>query len=97
MKLKPYKEKIPVINTVKDICSKIDASSATDITIDVDGGITLENFKRIVDYQSDRLVIETKQKKVYIYGEELTIASCDKHFATAIGNIKKIEIFSKDV
>lgn len=97
MKLKPDKEKISFSKVVKEMCSKIDKSSSTSLNIDLDGGITLENFKKIVDYKSDKVVIETKQKRVYIYGEKLSITYCDKHFATANGDIRKIEIFSKEV
>lgn len=97
MKLKPYKEKNSLLKAVKDIYSKVDTSSATAIAIDVDGGIVIENLKKIIDYQHNKLVIETKDKTVYIYGENLTIASCDKHFAAMYGNIEKIEIFSKEV
>ena len=97
MKLKPVKEKIHLADVFKDMFSKVDKSSATSITVDVDGGITMENFKRIVDYTNEKAVIETGIKTVYIYGEKLQITFCDKHYATARGDIRKIEIFSKEV
>ena len=97
MKLKPVKEKIHLVDVFREMFSREDKSSATSITVDVDGGITMENFKRIIDYTNRKAVIETGVKKVYIYGENLQITFCDKHYATARGDIRKIEIFSKEV
>ena len=97
MKLKPVKEKIHLVDVFREMFSKVDKSSATSITVDVDGGITMENFKRIIDYTDRKAVIETGIKTVYIYGEKLQITFCDKHYATARGDIRKIEIFSKEV
>ena len=97
MKLKPLREKIPIKDVLKDMFSKVDKSAATSITVDVAGGITMENFKRIIDYTREKAVIETGIKIVYIYGENLEITFCDRHYATARGNIRKIEIFSKEV
>jgi len=93
MKLKPIKEKISMKTVISEMLSKTDKSSAASICIDVDGGIILENFRRIIDYKSDRVAISTKDKIVYIYGYNLSITYCDKHYATASGNIEKIEIF----
>lgn len=97
MKLKPLKEKINLTAVVREIFSKTDKSADASITVDVDGGIILENFKRIIDYTKDKAVIETKRKTVYIYGENLEITFCDKNFAAAHGEIIKIELFSKEV
>ena len=97
MRLKLLKEKIYLTDVIRDIFSKTDKSVNTSITVDVNGGITLENFKKIVDYTKDRAVIETKRKMVYIYGENLEITFCDKNYATAHGKITKIELFSKEV
>lgn len=84
-------------DVIRDVFSKTDKSADTSISIDINGGITLENFKRIVDYTKDKAVIETKRKMVYIYGENIEITFCDKNYATAHGNITKIELFSKEV
>ena len=97
MKLKPLKERIKLTDVMSDIISKTDKSVNTSITVDVNGGITLENFRRIVDYTKNKAVIETKRKMVYIYGENLEITFCDKNYATAHGKITKIELFSKEV
>ena len=97
MKLKPTKEKTPLLNVFKEMFSKNDVSSNTSLSIDTDGGVTLENFKKLLNYTSQKAVIETKQKIVYIYGENIVITCCDKHFAMANGDITKIELFSKEV
>ena len=97
MKLKPAREKISLKDVFWDMFSKTDISAATSITVDVGGGITMENFKRIIDYTKEKAVIETCRKMVYVYGENLEITYCDKHYAAARGDIRKIEIFSKEV
>lgn len=97
MKLKPTKETVSFLNVFKEMFSKNDKSSDTSLSIDIEGGITLENFKRLLSYTSQKATIETKQKIVYIYGENIVITCCDKHFAMAKGDITKIELFSKEV
>ncbi len=97
MKLKPYKEKQPVSKLIKDIYSFSQEASPTSINIDVDGCITLENFKKLLDYNDTMIALETRDKTVYIYGEELTVITCNKYNATVCGEILKIEIFSKEV
>lgn len=95
LKLKPIKEKILFKDVIREMISKTDKSSPSSITIDIDGGITVENFRKIIDYTDKKVAMETKQKLVYIYGENIAITHCDRHFATACGTIEKIEIFSK--
>ena len=97
MKLKPSKDKTAMKDVFREMFSKRDTSSATSLTIDIDGGITLENFKKLIDYTSSKTIIETKHKLVYIYGNNLVITYCDKHYATACGDIERVEIFSKEV
>ncbi len=82
----------------KNILRSIDDTvNATTISIDDSGSVVLENFKKVLDYTSEKLVMETNKRLIYIYGSELTILSCSKHNAVAKGNIEKIEIFLKEV
>lgn len=69
----------------------------TEISVDENGGIWVDSFNKILDYTKDKLVLETKNKTIYIYGDEITVISCDKHTASAQGKVKKIEIFAKEV
>lgn len=96
MKLRPYREKRSVVNALKDIYSNADATP-TAISVDINGTVNIENFKRIVDYSKEKIVLETKNKKVYLYGENLTLLSCSKHNAVCAGNIVKIELFETEV
>ncbi len=85
-------------NQKKNIFKSMDdLVNNTAIAIDDSGSVVLENFKKVIDYTSDKIVMETNRKIIYIYGENLAILSCDKHNATAQGNIVKIEIFPKEV
>ena len=97
MKLKPQREKIAFTEMLKILKSTGDNTSSTAITLDVDGGVCFENFKRILECRSDKIVIETKKKTVYIYGQNLILDRCNIHSATACGEIEKIEIFAKEV
>ena len=97
MKLKPQREKIAFKEMLKILKSTSDSTSNTAITLDVDGGICFENFKKILECRENKIVIETKRKTVYIYGQNLTLNSCSIHSATACGEIEKIEIFAKEV
>lgn len=93
MRLKPEKEKISPAEVFKDIYSNENEASPTVISVDINGIINIENLKRIEDYRKDRIVLETKTKKVYIYGENLSILSCKKHCAVCVGIISRIEFF----
>lgn len=97
MKLKVNKAKDSIWGGIKTIYSNKPNVAQCVISIDVDGYTTLENFKKINDYTENKIVIETSQKNVYIYGEELKLVSCNKCTAIADGLIKKIEIFDKEV
>ena len=97
MKLKPYKEKKTLFSTVKDIYSVNHKTSEVSVTIDVNGCTVLENFRRIIDYHSNMIAAETRDKTVYIYGNNITIATCNRYSATVYGEIEKIELFSKEV
>ena len=49
MRLKLLKEKIYLTDVIRDIFSKADKSVNTSITVDVNGGITLENASELKD------------------------------------------------
>ena len=97
MKLKPNKAKNSISSAFKDIYSMENDATQTSIAIDVNGCVSIESFKKLVDYRNDKIIIETKQKIVYIYGEELTILGCSKHNAVCSGKIVRIELFDKEV
>ena len=97
MKLKPNKEKYNLTDVLKDIYSSENDAVQTSVSIDVNGCINLDSFKKIIDYKNDTIILETKQKKVYIYGEDLTILACNKHNAVCNGKIRKIELFDNEV
>jgi len=96
MKLKPCKEKKPVSKIIKDIYSVSQDASPTSISIDINGCTTLENFNKIIDYNGRMIALETYNKTVYIYGDNITITACNKYNATVSGEIMKIEIFTKE-
>ena len=95
MKLKPCKDKSTLSKIIKDTYSFSQQVASTSITIDVNGCVVLENFKRLVDYTNEMIALETKDKTVYIYGENLVLTSCNRYTAAVNGKIFKIEFFSK--
>ncbi|MEG0019294.1 MAG: YabP/YqfC family sporulation protein [Oscillospiraceae bacterium] len=97
MKLKVNKEKDNVLNGIKTIYSKAYEGAQCIISIDINGFVMIENFKKIKDYTINKIIIETKQKNVYIYGEQLKVITCNRQTATVNGTIQKIEIFDKEV
>lgn len=97
MKLKPCKEKKAVSAVLKDIYSVSQQVSPTSVTIDVDGCVTLENFKRLINYNKDMIAMETRDKTVYIYGEKLVVTACNRYSAVVRGCINSIELFPKEV
>ena len=97
MKLKPNKEKNSIASALKDIYSMENDAVQTSISIDVNGCVNLEGFKKLIDYKNDKIIIETRQKRVYIYGDDLTILGCSKHNAVCSGKIVRIELFENEV
>lgn len=97
MKLKTNREKHTVAEALKDIYSMGNDAVQTSISIDINGCVSLDSFKKLVDYRSDKIIIETRQKRIYIYGEDLVILSCSKHNAVCNGKIVRIEIFDNGV
>ena len=97
MKLRPNKEKMPLSKVIKDVYSIAQETCPVSVTIDVSGCVTLENFRRIIEYNSGMIVMETLDKTVYIYGEDITVTSCSRYSAQVCGKIYKIEMFSKEV
>ena len=97
MKLKVKKEKHSAILALKSIFFNMDTTTQCLVSVDVDGGIILENFKKIRDYNNTGIVLETKEKIVYIYGEDIKITFTGKRTAVAAGQITKIEMFEMEV
>ena len=97
MKLKPYKEKQSVKNFIRNTYSINTKSNSASINIDIEGCINLENFKKLLNYEKNEISLETKDKRVYIYGADLSITTCNRYTATIYGDIEKIELFSKEV
>ena len=97
MKLKPEKTKQPITQLIKETFSVAEQVRPASISVDINGGIFLENFRKLLNYQKDIISIETDSKRVYIYGENLTMSDCNKYSATVFGDINKIEIFSIEV
>ncbi len=96
MILKPYKEKRHFSDVIKEIYSNNTEVSNTVIAFDAKGMVNVENFKKIADYSNEKIVLETKEKTIYIYGEDMSLLSCQKNCAVCTGNIFRIELFDTE-
>ena len=67
------------------------------ISIDITGSVIIENFKKLREYTKDKIIVQSKEKIVYIFGSKLKITSCNKFSAMIKGEINKIEIFENEV
>ena len=97
MKLKPNKERINVVDALKDIYSLENDAVQTSVSIDINGCVTLDSFRKLIDYRNDIIILETSKNRVYIHGENLVILACSKHNAVCSGKITKIELFENGV
>lgn len=96
MKLKSAKEKDGILSTFKDIYSNCSPIGETALSIDTDGCVTVDSFKKLVDYRKGVVILETKTRFMYIYGQNLVIVSCGKNSAVCKGDISKVELFAKE-
>ncbi|MBQ6896355.1 MAG: YabP/YqfC family sporulation protein [Oscillospiraceae bacterium] len=95
MRLKPSKEKRTFINSVKDIYSISHSVCPVSVSVDINGCVVLENFRRIISYDKNMIAMETDIKTVYIYGENIRVTACNRYSASVCGDIQKIEIFPR--
>ncbi len=68
----------------------------TIISLDLSGNLTIEGFKKLIDYTDTMIQLKAFNKILYIYGTNINIASCTKHGANVMGNIERIEIYEGD-
>ena len=78
------------LHTVAD--TKTNAAH-TFLALSVDGRLSVESFKKLLDYQEDRIVLSAGGKTLYIYGDNLKVLSYNKYDINITGKVTKFEIF----
>ena len=68
-------------------------ATPTFLFFDINGTVIVEHFSKLVNYTDKEVSFVSKNKQVYIYGNDLTIMYFSKSEMTVEGNIEKIEIF----
>lgn len=86
-KKKNFKE---MVHTVVD---KTYIATPTFISIDINNGVVVESFKKLIDFTDKTVSISAADKNIYIYGEMLQITSFSKTTVYISGKVTKIEIF----
>ena len=65
----------------------------TFLFFDVNGAVVVESFSKLVNYTDNEISFISKNKRIYIYGKNLSIMSFTKNEMSIQGNIEKIELF----
>ena len=78
---------------VKDVAGFGKTATPTFLFFDINGTVIVEHFSKLVNYTDKEVSFVSKNKQVYIYGNDLTIMYFSKSEMTVEGNIEKIEIF----
>lgn len=60
------------------------------LTLTGDGDILLENYRRILEYHQDHLLVQTKNRKIRIDGEKLQVLYYTGDEMKVSGNISAI-------
>ena len=91
MKIKKTGESF--LDGIRSIADLKTNAAHTFIALSVDGNLSVENFKKLLDYREDKIVLSAGNKTLYIYGERLKVLSYNKYDINITGEIKKLEIF----
>lgn len=77
-----------VINNLTEKSAEI---NKTLISIDTNGNISIENFKKLLQCTDTYISLLADRKQINIYGSKILILGCDKHTCYMSGNIERIE------
>ena len=66
--------------------------SDTMITIDFAGGVIIDRFERILDYNRQKITVSAFGKTIVLDGEDMVISGCDKSTINLKGKIHRIEL-----
>ena len=65
----------------------------TFLFFDTNGSVVIESFSKLINYTDKEISFVSKSKRIYIYGNNLSIMSFSKNEMSIQGNIEKIELF----
>ena len=65
----------------------------TFLFFDINGSVVIESFSKLINYTDKEISFVSKSKRIYIYGNNLSIMSFSKNEMSIQGDIEKIELF----
>lgn len=91
MKIKKNSESI--LQVMKSVTDIENIANPTFLSLDLNGGLVVESFSKLLDYDNDKISISAAGKTIYIYGENMKITTFSKSVLHVQGSIIKIELF----
>lgn len=79
-------------NMIGGITDDGPSTSDTLVTIDFSGGVVIDSFSKIIDYNRNSICVLARGNNIYIYGDNLRITACSKNNISLKGDISKIEL-----
>lgn len=91
MKVKKHRESF--FDGIKSIADRKASAVSTFISMDINGSVIIEGFKKLIDYTDRGVTVNANGKLVYLHGESLKITACNKYNIFVSGKITSIELF----
>ncbi len=82
-----------VVQAFRSIADKDISAVSTLLSVDINGNLIVESFRKLIEYDSNKISLDTGCKLVYIYGQNMKILTFSKAQLQIDGEITKIEFF----
>lgn len=82
-----------LIRALKSVAERDAGIRSTFLSLDTSGNIVIEGFKKLIEYDNEKISLSTGAKNIYLYGSGLKITSCTRSSLSVHGLVSKIEIF----
>lgn len=82
-----------LIRALKTVAERDAGVRPTFLSLDTRGNIVIEGFKKLIEYDNEKISLNAGAKNIYLYGESLKITACTKNSLSVYGAVSKIEIF----
>lgn len=89
--MNPNNKKDGIMQVFRSVTDASLSAVPTFLSIDINGNLIIESFRKLIEYNSKSIILNTGTKQVYIYGEKLCIKSFSRTQLQIDGKITKIE------
>lgn len=90
MKLRKNSEGI--IQAFKSVADRNIMAVNTFLSFDINGNLIIESFRKLIDYDENKIAVSAADRQIYVYGDNLKIVSFSKTDIQITGKITKIEL-----